>query len=312
MRASFPLRAWKADTTHSLNLLAGSNAIPGTHLKALPWHKQAALVFRTGGTRSTRPNALLAPLRAIAADAYSELNTALAQCVFPPSHSPQSHLTPKNRRNTKDLARLTTSSYRTHTLALVKTAKARNPQAVHMRWTLHRHVSPVQIVSLRATQGYMAPQEPRGGHRLLVHALVKFDTEQVGCFSFSYPFCASNLARADRSSSTESRDVQRARRPSAHTRDAFARRRAFSSLLPCLLTRLFFSHLRRPALYRAQHPWRGGETAGARAVARPCRKAARDGVPRAREEGLVGDDAVAVPRADVVEGSGWRRREWGV
>ncbi|KJA23139.1 hypothetical protein HYPSUDRAFT_201689 [Hypholoma sublateritium FD-334 SS-4] len=144
----------------SLNLLAGNNAIPGAHLKALPWHQQAALVFRTGGTRSTRPGSLLAPLRALAADAYAELNTALAQ------------------RNPKDLARLTTSSYRTHTLALVKAAKARNPQAVHMRWTLHRHVSPVQVVSLRATQGYMAPAEPRGGHRLLVHALVKFDTEQ--------------------------------------------------------------------------------------------------------------------------------------
>ncbi len=84
-----------------------------------------------------------------------------------------------HRRSTKDIGRLSTSSYNTHLLSLVKSAKTRNAAAAHMRWTLHRHVSPVKIVSLRTTQGYMAPDEPKAGHRLLVHALVRFDTEQV-------------------------------------------------------------------------------------------------------------------------------------
>ena len=67
--------------THSLSLLATHNAVPGAQLKGLPWHKQALLALRTGSTRSTRPGALLAPLREIAAHTYVELNSALAQCV---------------------------------------------------------------------------------------------------------------------------------------------------------------------------------------------------------------------------------------
>lgn len=54
-------------------------------------------------------------------------------------------------------------------------------------WRLHRVVEPVQVLSLRVTQGYFADAEPRFGNRLLAHALVKFDTEQV-CVFFSFWF----------------------------------------------------------------------------------------------------------------------------
>lgn len=51
-----------------------------------------------------------------------------------------------------------------------------------MFWTLNRLVEPVTVLSVRVTQGYMAAEEPRFGNRLMVHALVKFDTEQVRTF----------------------------------------------------------------------------------------------------------------------------------
>ena len=50
-------------------------------------------------------------------------------------------------------------------------------------WQLHRVVEPVQVLSLRVTQGHFEDAEPKFGNRLVAHVLVKFDTEQVG-FSF--------------------------------------------------------------------------------------------------------------------------------
>ena len=144
-----------------------------------------------------------------------------------------------------------------------------------MRWTLHRDVSPVKIVSLRTTQGYMAPDEPKAGHRLLVHALVRFDTEQV---RISPSRCVGVDMSANRvlfSNEIESGDVHRARSPVARAHYCTPR-----------LFHLFSRRVCDPA---------GPQ----RAVARPRAAAARDGVPRAREEGL-GGVAVAVPRADVV------------
>jgi protein MBA1 len=46
-------------------------------------------------------------------------------------------------------------------------------------WRFHREVNPTQIVSLRVIEGYLSPEEPKFGSRWMVHALVKFDTEQV-------------------------------------------------------------------------------------------------------------------------------------
>jgi protein MBA1 len=63
-------------------------------------------------------------------------------------------------------------------LGLVKTSVKNNPQG-RLLWQLHRVIEPVQVLSLRVTQGHFGEQEPKFGNRLLVHALVKFDTEQV-------------------------------------------------------------------------------------------------------------------------------------
>lgn len=51
-------------------------------------------------------------------------------------------------------------------------------------------VPPVTIVSIRATEVYLAEQDPKIGNRLVIQALVKFDTTQVSGTS-SQHFCRS-------------------------------------------------------------------------------------------------------------------------
>ena len=46
-------------------------------------------------------------------------------------------------------------------------------------WRFRNEVQPTRIVSLRVTDGYLGSETPRFGHRYLVHALVRLDTEQV-------------------------------------------------------------------------------------------------------------------------------------
>ena len=44
---------------------------------------------------------------------------------------------------------------------------------------MHGEYEPTRILSLRVIQGHLGHEEPRFGNRLMVHALLKFDTEQV-------------------------------------------------------------------------------------------------------------------------------------
>ena len=53
-----------------------------------------------------------------------------------------------------------------------------------------RAVSPATIVSIRAAEIYFAEQDPKMGNRLVMQALVKFDTAQVGVRS--YHSCSSS------------------------------------------------------------------------------------------------------------------------
>lgn len=63
----------------------------------------------------------------------------------------------------------------------MKSSLKNNPNG-RIIWQLHRVVEPVQVLSFRVTQGHYGANEPKFGNRLLVHALVKFDTEQVCSF----------------------------------------------------------------------------------------------------------------------------------
>jgi len=81
-------------------------------------------------------------------------------------------------RDEKEILKWTTFAYHKQSLELAKTLKSKYRDAKAI-WELRREVNPTQVLSLRITEGYLAPENPRFGNRLLVHALVKFDTEQV-------------------------------------------------------------------------------------------------------------------------------------
>ena len=79
------------------------------------------------------------------------------------------------RNNLREIKRLTTDSFANETL----TAQKKHKLNCSYIWRFHREINPTQVLSLRVTEGYLAPEEPRFGNRLMVQALVKFDTEQV-------------------------------------------------------------------------------------------------------------------------------------
>jgi len=81
-------------------------------------------------------------------------------------------------RDDKEILKWTTYAYHKQSLELAKTLKSKYRDAKAI-WELRREVNPTQVLSLRITEGYLAPENPRFGNRLLIHALVKFDTEQV-------------------------------------------------------------------------------------------------------------------------------------
>ena len=81
------------------------------------------------------------------------------------------------------MKKLTTWDYQTDTLSVMKASLKNNPNG-RLIWQLHRVVEPVQVLSLRVTQGHFGDAEPKFGNRLLAHALVKFETEQVGLSFF--------------------------------------------------------------------------------------------------------------------------------
>lgn len=61
---------------------------------------------------------------------------------------------------------------------MLKTYKTKHANA-RFFWQMHREYEPTRILSLRVIQGHLGDEEPRFGNRLMVHALLKFDTEQV-------------------------------------------------------------------------------------------------------------------------------------
>ena len=61
---------------------------------------------------------------------------------------------------------------------MLKISKTKQPHA-RLFWQMHSEYEPTRILSLRVTQGHMGDEEPRLGNRLMIHALLKFDTEQV-------------------------------------------------------------------------------------------------------------------------------------
>ncbi|KAJ3995834.1 hypothetical protein F5050DRAFT_226317 [Lentinula boryana] len=104
---------------------------------------------------STKPTSWVAPLRKILLENYISVQQALA------------------KHDKEELSRLTQLPYYQETEKLVKKGKANT-----YVWTLQGETSPAKIISIRSTEGHLGSAPPPYGNRLLVNALVKFDTEQ--------------------------------------------------------------------------------------------------------------------------------------
>ncbi|KAL0960119.1 hypothetical protein HGRIS_011761 [Hohenbuehelia grisea] len=154
---------FKANSQNSLKSalsmwsLASYNAFPGFDLSRVPRGQRfLKWPWLASKCRSLKHDDWIAPIRAATLDAYQEFNEALAQ------------------NDIKKVKRFTTASYQETQLKVL-----RRRDASHIyKWRFYREVTPTRVLSIRATEGYLAPEEPRFGNRMLVHALVRFDSEQ--------------------------------------------------------------------------------------------------------------------------------------
>lgn len=55
----------------------------------------------------------------------------------------------------------------------------KNQPGVKYIWRFHRELSPTRVISIRASEGYLAAEDPKFGNRMMIHALVRIDSEQV-------------------------------------------------------------------------------------------------------------------------------------
>ncbi|THH19134.1 hypothetical protein EW146_g1990 [Bondarzewia mesenterica] len=181
----------------SMYQLAKTDFFPNTYIKS----PRTWAVFKT---RSTKDDAWVAPLRAEFLDTYGKVNGAVAKYVLPPSSSPPLHhslfslsfvriesvLIARSvpRGDLKTIKSLTMDNYaqtlKNRLLAFhPQTKKGSVSPTFTYKWRYSLN-APVEIVSIRATQGHWGLQEPRTGSRLYAQALVRFDTKQVGHFLF--------------------------------------------------------------------------------------------------------------------------------
>ncbi|TFK67852.1 hypothetical protein BDN72DRAFT_879375 [Pluteus cervinus] len=147
-----------AKNATSMLLLAQANAFPGVDLSESKFYHRyfTQWPWRAFTVNSLSPKAWNATLRQIALETYRDLNTAVA------------------RHDDKTVKRLTTAG---HQDSVLRTMRKASPQLTYI-WRLHKEVTPTRIVSIRGTEGYLGTDEPKFGNRMMVHALVKFDTEQ--------------------------------------------------------------------------------------------------------------------------------------
>ncbi|KAG5637023.1 hypothetical protein H0H81_006058 [Sphagnurus paluster] len=142
----------------SMMMLAQQNAIPGIDLsEATRLQKYITQwPWRLATTTSIAPGSWMEPLRKAALQSYTQLSLALA------------------RQDDKAIKELSTSVYQDHVL---RTRRKQSPNFTYL-WRLHKEVTPARVISIRATEGYLATEDPKFGNRMMVHALVRLDTEQ--------------------------------------------------------------------------------------------------------------------------------------
>jgi protein MBA1 len=82
------------------------------------------------------------------------------------------------RQNSRVIKDLTRNTYQDNMLRLMK----KNQPGVKYIWRFHRELSPTRVISIRGTEAYLASEDPKIGNRMMVHALVRIDSEQVRSF----------------------------------------------------------------------------------------------------------------------------------
>ncbi|KAI0087376.1 hypothetical protein BDY19DRAFT_955414 [Irpex rosettiformis] len=130
----------------SMFLIAKENAFPGIQVKSR-WSPQ---IFRA------KKGPWMDGIGREASEAYTVVNKAVAA------------------GDIKTLRKHTSDSYKD---TILKRVQARDKNHLHI-WKLHGQNAPPQVLSIRSFVGHMGIKDPLQGHRLVIQALVKFDTNQ--------------------------------------------------------------------------------------------------------------------------------------
>ena len=78
-------------------------------------------------------------------------------------------------QNIKIIKKLSTHTYKDQLTRLLK----KSQQGIKSIWRFHGELSPIRVISIRAVEGHLGIEEPKFGNRMMVHALVRIDSEQV-------------------------------------------------------------------------------------------------------------------------------------
>ncbi|EGO03793.1 hypothetical protein SERLA73DRAFT_175438 [Serpula lacrymans var. lacrymans S7.3] len=134
----------------SMFTIAKANAFPDITVKS-PWSRQ---LFKVG---SYMKDAWVSPLIRTASIAYVGMNNAVAE------------------KSIQGIKNTTSDNMQAKLLKLVR---SRDPGLIY-HWRCISEASPTRIVSIRAAEGYLAQEPPKQGNRLVIHALVRFDSFQT-------------------------------------------------------------------------------------------------------------------------------------
>ncbi|THU81110.1 hypothetical protein K435DRAFT_844847 [Dendrothele bispora CBS 962.96] len=148
--------------------IAGYNSFPDYDLNPYP---PPSLIQRTTNffsypyrlflASSTNPTAWVSGIRKHALESYARGQIAVA------------------RKDREELAQWTAEEYKGDLeRVLKKNASGGVGGGNTYIWNLHREVSPCKVLSIRAVEGHFGKNPPTIGNRLVIQALVKFETEE--------------------------------------------------------------------------------------------------------------------------------------
>ncbi|KAF9239803.1 hypothetical protein BU15DRAFT_74339 [Melanogaster broomeanus] len=152
----------------SMFAIAKANAFPGIHFKSSfsTWR-------RITRVQSNSRDSLLAPFRQVALDTVPQ-----SKCCYFTKLTKEMTSGPFRDRTVKAMRQREKNQLWTWEIVSDVSESALFPNTKNLKAP-----TPVDIVSIRAAEAYLAKEDPVLGNRLVIHALVKFDTTQkIGIF----------------------------------------------------------------------------------------------------------------------------------